>query len=313
MDAGNERVLRLQANVDVFGNAHREVIAQTDALGELAEHPDGLMAVDLWLDGRLLQNDVVVACSRDEILTLEGHEIGQHVVGDFAGVGEPHVIVDDKLHVLHDIEPSLAIGLLVHGIAAAYDERLVGAVIGLGRRKPLRHAHGHRLHAGNAIGAADGDVVEDERPALELQRLEDAATRLAQASRQGAEQQELAIGLVGVAVAQAIARQDEGVFRLDPVTCKTLGVLGADTALLGGELEGVLRRGVLELLQCRGVALTVDLVATEELDVGPLGVISALGRNTDGGVARRIPDKIAAIVGIAGEQPRLVIDEVGGD
>lgn len=136
---------------------------------------------------------------------------------------------------------------------------------------------------------------------------------LAQAARQGAEQQELAIGLVGVAVAQAIARQDEGVFRLDPVTCKTLGVLGADTALLGGKLEGVLRRGVLELLECRGVALTVDLVATEELDVGPLGVISALGRNTDGGITRRIPDKIAAIVGIAGEQPRLVIDEVGGD
>lgn len=51
LDAGDERVLRLQANVDVFGNAHREVIAQTDALGELAEHPDGLMAVDLWLDG----------------------------------------------------------------------------------------------------------------------------------------------------------------------------------------------------------------------------------------------------------------------
>lgn len=101
LDAGDERVLRLQANVDVFGNAHREVIAQTDALGELAEHPDGLMAVDLWLDGRLLQNDVIVAWAPVmRSSRSEGHEVRQHVVGDFAGVGEPYVIVDDKLHVL---------------------------------------------------------------------------------------------------------------------------------------------------------------------------------------------------------------------
>ena len=181
LEVGNERVIGVKTHVKPLANALVEVLAQADALGELGPIPDRFARIATLrrLDGRFLQDEVVVARTRDEVFALERHAVGQDVVGDLAGVGHPDIVVDDEFHLVDDVEPTLAVGLLMDGVAAGHDERLVGAVRSLSLSEPVSHANGVRFHGSErlAVGEHDGGVVEVQREALQLQALDDASAR----------------------------------------------------------------------------------------------------------------------------------------
>lgn len=80
------------------------------ALGEFSGHPGHRLRLAHGLDRGLLQDDVAVARHVDDLLALEGHAVGQDVVGEQAGVGRPDADVDDEVHGVEGLDPATAVG-----------------------------------------------------------------------------------------------------------------------------------------------------------------------------------------------------------
>ena len=314
LNARNQRIVGLQSHIDPLGTGLIEVLSDADALCELApqEHRIARIASLGRLDGRLLQHQVVVAGARDQVLALERHAGGQHIVGDLARIGHPDVVVHDQIHLRYDVEPALAVGLLMHRVAAGDEQRLIGAVRRFGFSEPVRHAHRVRLHGGQrALRKHDGSVVEVQREPLQLQAFDHTCAWTAELAGNDAQQMLQAVCLVRIVVTQAIAAANECLVGGRPVARHLLDQVRRNAGLLGDDVDRILGCLVHELLECghHADALPFEMPGKRQVLARQL---AALRRNSRKRVRVVVVDDEVAI-GIARKHPIIVAHHIGGD
>ena len=213
LDAGDHRPLRVKAHRDPLLRRLVEVLAQAHALRELAVEERRVLRLALRLDGRFLQHDMVVSGRRHELIALERHAVGQHVVGVLARVGHPDVHVYDELHLREDlVDPKPAVRAVVHGVAGDDPERLDGiGLLAFHLVDELVLAQHLRFVALAAKRHGDGRVVEDHREARRQHLARDARARASEVAGQHAEQVERAVAFALVLIAKPERAEDVGV------------------------------------------------------------------------------------------------------
>ena len=205
LDSRDHRPFRLDAHLDPFLRRLVKVLAQAHALRKLAVEERGVARLALRLDRRLLQDDVVVRRRRHQLIALERHAVGQHVVGILACVGHPDVHVDDELHLReYLVDPQTAVRAVVHRVARDHPKRFDRIrLLAFHLVDELVLTQHLRLVALAAKRHGDGRVVEDHREAGWQHLARDAGTGATQVARQHAEQIERAVAFALVLIAKS--------------------------------------------------------------------------------------------------------------